>query len=140
VLATLSASAESGPLYGSTFGNDQINAIYRDLFNRNAETAGANYWVKLVLSGKISAAATTLTILQSAGNDDQTASNNKLQVAVAFTAALNAADKVAGYAGRASADVVRKILAMVDSRLTSLVTTAAQVVTQIGKALHPPKA
>ncbi|MES2183414.1 MAG: DUF4214 domain-containing protein [Pseudomonadota bacterium] len=139
VLATFSASAESQALYGSTFGTDQINAIYRNLFNRDAETAGANYWVKLVQSGKISAAAAALTILQSAGNDDQTAINNKLQVAVAFTAALNTADKVAGYAGSASAEVVRKFLATVDSSLASLVTAAAQVVTQIDKALHPPK-
>ncbi|MES2183413.1 MAG: DUF4214 domain-containing protein [Pseudomonadota bacterium] len=132
VLATFSASAESQALYGSTFGTDQINAIYRNLFNRDAESAGSAYWTQLVQSGAITAAQAALTMLQSAGNDDQTAITNKLQVAAAFTAALDTSAKEAGYAGNLAALLARQFLAKVDATPASVTSATGSIDVQVG--------
>ena len=56
VAANFSASPESLSLYGATFGAAQIDAIYQNLFNRNAEAAGQAYWSAEVSAGRISSA------------------------------------------------------------------------------------
>ena len=53
VAANFSASPESIRLYGTTFGAAQVNAIYQNLFNRDAEPAGLLYWSQEVASGRL---------------------------------------------------------------------------------------
>ena len=64
VAANFSASPESLSLYGATFGAAQIDAIYQNLFNRNAEAAGQAYWSAEVSAGRISSAGAALAIMQ----------------------------------------------------------------------------
>ena len=51
-----SASPESQALYGTVFGAAQVNAIYQNLFNRDAELAGLVYWSGEVNAGRLTAA------------------------------------------------------------------------------------
>src|SRR5687767_2116766 len=86
VAASFSASPESVALYGPTFNAAQINAIYQNLFNRDAEPAGLLYWSQEVAAGRLTPAGAALAILLGAQNDDLVAVQNKVAVSSAFVA------------------------------------------------------
>lgn len=124
VAANFSASPESQAMYGSTFGPAQINAIYRVLFNRDAEPAGLAYWSQEVAAGRLTPAMAAYGILVGAQNDDATAVSNKLQISTAFYNAQDTSAEIIGYAGDAAATSARTFLGTVTSDAATL--TAAQ--------------
>ena len=129
VIRGFSASPESKALYGSTFGVAQINAIYQDLFNRDAEPAGQQFWLEAVNSGSITAAEAALTILQAAQNSDRTSAQNKLTLATEFFGQLDTEREIAGYANDGAAARAQAFLKTVDSSADSL--TAARAALQV---------
>ena len=126
VAANFSASPEALALYGSTFGAAQINAIYQNLFNRDAETAGLTYWSAEVSAGRISAAGAALAILQGAQNTDKLSVQNKLALSSAFVAQLDTAAEISGYSGTTAAAAARSFLKSVDGTAASV--TAANLI------------
>ena len=56
VKAAFSASPESQAFFGSMAVAAQINTIYKNLFNRDAEPAGLTYWSQEIGSGRLSLA------------------------------------------------------------------------------------
>ncbi len=126
VAANFSASPESLSLYGATFGAAQIDAIYQNLFNRNAEAAGQAYWSAEVSAGRISSAGAALAIMQGAQNQDKVSVQNKLAISTAFVAQLDTAAEVSGYSGTAAAAAARTFLKIVDA--TPVSVTAANVI------------
>ncbi|MES2185142.1 MAG: DUF4214 domain-containing protein [Pseudomonadota bacterium] len=131
VLHGFSASAESLALRGSGFGAAQVNAIYQNLFNRDAEPAGQQYWQDAVGSGRISSAEAALAILQGAQNADKTSVQNKLAVSGAFFAQLDTDREIAGYTGDAAAALARSFLKGVDATSASLGTALAALTAQV---------
>ena len=124
VAAAFSASPESLTLYGPVFNAAQINAIYQNLFNRDAEPAGLTYWATEVASGRISPASAAAAILLGAQNDDKKSVDNKLAIAASFYGELDTSAEITGYSGPAAAASARAFLKTVDSTAASL--TAAQ--------------
>jgi uncharacterized membrane protein len=104
-------SQESADLYpGAT--SVFVNAVYRNLFNRDAEQAGLDYWAGLIDAGAISKANAAISIMAGAQGTDADTITKKVQVAAAFTAAASAdPQKKAAYAGLAANAVVRTMLA-----------------------------
>lgn len=90
-------SAESQNLFGSHTTEAKINAIFQQLFGRDAAVSGLTYWTTQISSGAVSLPAAALTILNSAGAADLTAFNAKLLVANAFTAQLDTSAEVLSY-------------------------------------------
>ena len=88
----------------------QINAIYQNLFNRDAEPAGLTYWSQEVQAGRISAAGAALAIFQGAQGADRTAAANKIQIATAFVGQLDTNAEIIGYSGTAAAASARAFL------------------------------
>ena len=137
---SFSTSPESAQLYGTTFGAAQVNAIYQNLFNRDAEAAGVTFWTNAVNSGKLDAASAALSIMLGAQNDDKVTVANKLQVALAFSAHVDTQAEVSGYSGANAAAAARDFLHSVDS--TSASVTAAmqqldhEIATIVGLAPH----
>jgi hypothetical protein len=107
VASAFSASPESQSLYGPAFGESEIQRIYHNLFNRDAEADGVLYWSHQVASGKLTAAGAALGILLGAQNGDAVTIANKLLVAGAFTAAVKSPEQVGGYSGDLAAGAVR---------------------------------
>ena len=142
VATAFSVSAESQALYGPTFGAAQINAIYQNLFNRDAEPAGQVYWAAEVASGRISSANAALAILQGAQNQDRISVQNKVAVSTAFTAQLDTQAEVSGYAGATAAAAARAFLDTVDATAASVtaanIVLAAQVAIAVGVPVTPP--
>src|SRR5205085_2814152 len=114
-------------LYGTTFTVATVNAIYQNLFNRDAEPAGLAYWYGVVSSGQLSPAGAALAILQGAKNADAIAIQNKLAAATAFTNALDTTPEILGYAGNPAAAAARTWLHTVDSTTDSLTAALAGV-------------
>jgi hypothetical protein len=124
VAAAFSASPESQGLYGATFGAAQINAIYQNLFGRDAEAGGLTYWATEVASGRLSPAMAAYGILVGAQGADKTAVANKVAIAKSFYAELDTGPEMTGYAGDAAAASARSFLRTVTSEAATM--TAAQ--------------
>lgn len=135
VAAAFSASPESQALYGTSFGASQVNAIYQNLFNRDAEVAGLTYWSNEVNSGRLTAAKAAWAILVGAQNDDLLSVNNKLAVNLAFTNALDTAAEIVGYNGTTAAASARAFIATVTSTAASLATATAGLDAAVASAI-----
>lgn len=127
VKAAFSASPESQAFFGSLEIGAQINAIYQNLFNRDAEPAGLTYWAQEIGSGRLSLADAAMGILAGAQNDDKKAVANKLAASDSFTTALNTTAEILGYAGAAAIAPARAYLKAVDSTTASLTAAVAGV-------------
>lgn len=127
VKAAFSASPESQAFFGSMAVAAQINAIYQNLFNRDAEPAGLTYWAQEIGAGRLSLADAAMGILAGAQNDDKTAVANKLAASDSFTTALNTTAEILGYAGAAAIAPARAYLKAVDATAATLTTAVAGV-------------
>ncbi len=119
VAAVFDGSQESRDLYGANLAQ-KINAIYKNLFNREAELAGLQHWMAMVSAGRVSAPGAALAILDGAVGMDKAAILNKLSVADAFSRALDTPAELAGYAGLAAANSAKAFLAAVNGTVASL--------------------
>ncbi|PUE50667.1 hypothetical protein B9Z47_02650 [Limnohabitans sp. 2KL-1] len=115
VIASFSASPESQEFFGSMPLLEQINTIYNNLFNRDAEPAGLLHWATKIQSGELTLAAAAMVILSNAQNSDVTAVANKLAASAAFTAAVDTTPEILGYAGADAIAPARAFLASVTS-------------------------
>jgi len=136
VKAAFSASPESQAFFGSMEISAQINAIYQNLFNRDAEPAGLTYWAQEIGSGRLSLADAAMGILAGAQNDDKTAVANKLAASDAFTTALNTTAEMLGYAGSAAIAPARAFLKAVDATAASLTAATAGVDTSVNTVVN----
>src|SRR5690606_20488539 len=130
VIAGFSASNESKALYGEEFNAAQVNAIYNNLFNRDAEPAGLMYWLQEVYSGRVAPLEAALAILNGAANEDKTVVENKLAASQMFTEGLDTTAEMLGYSGSAAAAAARSFL----STVTTDVPTPDQVDQAIASA------
>jgi hypothetical protein len=131
VMSAFSSSAESVALYGATFGYTQINAIYNMLFGRDADLAGATFYVARVASGLSTSASVAVDILNGAQNSDVTVVDNKLLASAAFTASLDTISEVVAYSGNTAAAAARTYLQTVTSTAATQAEVDAAVVTTV---------
>lgn len=104
VQAAFAASAESQAMYGTTVNLAYINRVYNNLFGRDAEMAGANYWLEMIQLGRVTQAGAAMSILAGALGNDVTVSANRLAATSAFSTAMDTMAENLGYAnGLASA-------------------------------------
>jgi hypothetical protein len=136
VAATFGNSAESQRLYGTNIGPAFVNAIYQNLFGRDADSAGLLFWTQRLALHDITPGGAALAILQGATNGngtsdapDLTMIQNKLAAATAFTNALTSGGSTAilGYSGDNAAALAREQLSTVTADSTTLTTYVANV-------------
>lgn len=126
VIKAFDASAESKASYGDNVAS-KVNAIYQNLFNRDAEPEGLVYWTTLINQGRVTAAGAALAILNGAQGTDTTAVTNKLAASEAFVAALNTTPELVGYSGMEAAASARSWLKAVGADAASLTAAIAGV-------------
>lgn len=123
VTSAFSASAESQALLaGGADIPTQINAIYQNLFNRDAEPAGLAYWTNQLTQGYMTLAQASLAILRGAQGSDAASVTAKYNAQVAFVNALDTSTEIAGYSGEENANDAREFLHTVTP--TSIPSTA----------------
>lgn len=110
LIDTFGTSEESQKLYPGD-SSSFVNAVYRNLFNREAEAAGLAYWAGNLDAGRLTRAQTALAIMGGAQGSDITLVDMKSKVAADFTTALNTSTKQSAYSGMDANVVVRTMLA-----------------------------
>ena len=89
--ADMYAAAEFKNAYGSKTTETQVNEIYKNLFDRDADVTGLNYWTLQINLGNLQLAEIANHLIWAAQNnegssDDKTALTNKTNAAIAYTA------------------------------------------------------
>ena len=89
--ANMYAQAEFKDAYGSKSVEAQVNQIYKNLFDREADVTGLTYWTQQINLGTLKVAEIATHLIWAAQNnagssDDKTALTNKTNAAVAYTA------------------------------------------------------
>lgn len=135
VVSAFDSSAESKALYGDSIVN-KINAIYVNLFNRDAEPAGLQHWLSKVMSGELTPAGVAIAILNGAQNDDAKAVANKLAAADAFTKAIDTTAEMQGYSGMAAVNSARAFLKTVNATEASLTAAVKDADTAVATATN----
>jgi hypothetical protein len=127
IMAAFTGAPEAIALYGGADTVDaRIDAIYQNVFGRRPDTEGKAFWKILVESKEIALENLTLAILTGAhGNADAVLVKNKLAVAQAFTARIEAGE--AAYEGVAAAAVARTLLKSVTSDAASVNAALAKL-------------
>lgn len=124
VSAAFASSQEYIDAYGGKDNRTVVNTVYRNLFGRDGEKAGVDYWAGALDSKVVSVADVVTAIAAGARDADLVAYNNKVKFATAFTAALNVHPEQAAYNGTEALTQAKK--------LTSAVTTDASLATALG--------
>lgn len=149
-------SAESGRLYTGT-SRDFVTSIFNNVLNRDpnpAPGAGLEFWSTRIDDGTVTKGNAALAIMNGAlentstqGLKDASAVNNKIKVALDFTANCDTASEINAYKGQTAAGTARTMLRTVDdvtdttvfhSTVASTLTTMESMVTPA--AMHAPSA
>ena len=102
VSAAFAASAEYKAAFAGLDEYHIVDQIYMNLFGRHAEPAGLQFWGQNLIAKKITVDNVVTAVAGGALGTDQTAYNNKVTAATAFTAALDLSSEILGYSGAAA--------------------------------------
>lgn len=117
VSTAFSASAEYQGRYGGQTADQFVNAIYQQLFGRDAEAGGLEYWSSQLNSGVLTAGQLAAVIAQAASTNDALVRDNKVKAAIAFTEQLDTADEIAGFSTPAARAAAAAFLSSVGASL-----------------------
>jgi hypothetical protein len=126
-LTAVAAAFASSPEYVATYGGKDnrtvVNTVYQNLFGRDGEKAGVDFWTGVLDSKAISVDGVVTTIAGGAQGSDLVAFDNKVKFATAFTEALNVHPEKAAYSGAEALSFAKS--------LTSGITTDASLATAV---------
>lgn len=110
-------SVESHQLYnmGANLAHGPVYAIYDNLFSREPDSAGADYWAGQLKDGHVSRSSAILAILAGSKGSDADLIARKVRIATQFTHALDAAGQRAIYDGQVARLIVRAMIHSVPS-------------------------
>lgn len=129
MMSNFGNSAESLALYGADADYAFINAIYNNIFGRDADVEGATWWLNEILEGRLNKAEAALNILKGADNvADQTVIALKLDACQAFTVGLNEISEVIAYSGNPAAESARLFIASVETTAPTQAAVDAAIV------------
>ena len=133
--ANMHSQSEFQDAYGSKKAATQVNQIYQNLFSRDADAAGLEYWTGQIANGSLQLAEIAVHLIWAAKNNtggsaDKTALENKVAAATAFTTdvAADAAAQLAYTADDSNAFSTAKTFI---AGVTSTAATAAEIDTQV---------
>jgi hypothetical protein len=123
VSAAFASSQEYVSVYGGKDNRTVVNMVYHNLFGRDGEKAGVDYWAGLLDSRAITVDGVVTAIAGGARDADLVAYDNKVKFATAFSEALDVHPERAAYNGN-EAIAYAKLL-------TSGITTDASLATAL---------
>ncbi|HKL27281.1 MAG TPA: DUF4214 domain-containing protein, partial [Desulfuromonadales bacterium] len=115
IIDAFGTSAEAEELFGGMTNEATVNTLYNQMFDRDADPAGLEFYVGQLESGEMTLSSIALDIYNGAQNDDAVMLANKLAVANDFTASLDTDAEINAYAGDDAAAAARDMLATVDA-------------------------
>ncbi|MBB6135766.1 hypothetical protein HD842_003933 [Massilia aurea] len=118
VSAAFAKEKEYTDLFAGKTNAQIIDMIYTNMFGHAADAAGRTYWVDLLTAGTVSVDMIVAEVAKGAQGSDDTAVNNKVVGATAFTAALDTSAEQAGYSGAAAAVLAKAFVAGITTNAT----------------------
>ncbi len=115
IIDAFGVSAEFTDRYGTLSNSELIDSIYRQMFNRDPDAAGKQWYLDELTSGRMNLQTITLNVLSGATGTDQAIVANKLQLADYFSNALSA-----GSVTYRDIDLAKSVLDIVDEEESSL--------------------
>ena len=119
IIDAFGASAESTALYGAGTTLQRVEKIYLQLFNREAEESGKQWWANQIDSGNVSLQSAALSILNGAtSGDDLIIVNKKVEAAALATTQMESKGLSGSYDER-DIDAARSFLSSIGKESTS---------------------
>ncbi|MCX7823506.1 MAG: DUF4214 domain-containing protein [Syntrophobacterales bacterium] len=112
-------SQEFRDRFGRLSYPELVNNIYLNLFNRNAEEAGKQFYVNKLQRGEMTLQTIALNILYGAENEDKTTIENKVEVAKYFTQQIRN-NPSCTYSGNQAAEEAKKVISFVNATKGSI--------------------
>jgi hypothetical protein len=141
VSAAFAASPEYKAAYAGLNTAGIVNEIYNNLFGRDAETTGLDYWVGVINAGSFTIDQAVAIISEAAQGTDKVAFTSKVSAANTFTTSLDTPAEQAGYSGDDANAVAKAWLAGITTAESLATATApaalAATVTDVVKAGTP---
>lgn len=109
-IGDLASTAEYQDRFDGLTNNEIITQLYQDLFGRDPEAAGLEFFVAALNNGTLNINNIAIAILDGAQGDDAAVVANKVAAADAFTAALDTEIEIGAYKGDAAAEIARNLL------------------------------
>ncbi|MGH8854394.1 MAG: DUF4214 domain-containing protein [Telluria sp.] len=116
VSAAFAASQEYKDTYAGKSPYQIVNAIYNNLFGRDAETAGLTFWGDNLRAGKFTIDQAVTIIAGAAKDQDLVAYNNKVTAATRFSESLDTASEIIGYSGTIANNAAKQWLSGVTTK------------------------
>jgi hypothetical protein len=145
--ADMYAQAEFKDAYGSKTVEAQVNQIYKNLFDREADVTGLTYWTQQINLGNLKVAEIATHLIWAAKNnsgsaDDKTALTNRTNAAVAYTAEVKStAAGILAYAAQSTSptfvagDNITEAKTYLEGIDKSTAYTAAGITTSVNKII-----
>ncbi|VXC58313.1 DUF4214 domain-containing protein [Massilia sp. 9I] len=113
--ANFSTSNEYKAVYAGMDNRAVVAEVYDNLFGRQAEAAGVNYWADLLDRNQISIDNVVTQIAAGSQNNDRVVYNGKVAVATSFTSHIDTDAEKTAYAGTAANKIAIDYLASAKS-------------------------
>lgn len=124
-IGDLASTAEYKERFASQSNSEIVNAIYKALFNRDAEASGLKFFTDALANGTFSIKNIAIAILDGARTSDLTVVTNKIAAADLFTKSLDTPAKIEAYKGSNAAKVGINMLSAVTAEASSIPTANA---------------
>ena len=108
LIDAFATSEEAKVRFSSQDTNERVSQIYQQLFNREPDQAGLDFWVDAISSGRMSLADAAIEIQKGARSTDRELSSLRQQVAESFSAQVGAG--TASYDGYAAIEAARVLV------------------------------
>ena len=115
IMNLFGTSSEATSLFGSLTNKIKVNTLYSQIFGRDADEGGLDYYSAQLSAGTMTGVSIAQNILDGASGSDAKIIANKLAVAKAFTAWIVSSEQIGAYGGNAAASSARNMLATVDA-------------------------
>jgi hypothetical protein len=106
-------SEEATALFGNSSLEDRVSSIYQQLFSRQADSAGLDFYISQITNGVFTLPSLVMNIADGAQNEDADIINNKLQLAESFTKRIET--ESIKYETDLAVCIIRSIIAQVDA-------------------------
>jgi hypothetical protein len=114
-LAAVANSFANSPEFLSEYAGKTdaqfVNALYVNLFGREADLPGLSFWINLLNTGVVTKGTIAIEMLKGAINQDAIAISSKVAAAEAFYAAIDTTAEATAYSGAAANAVAKAFLA-----------------------------
>ena len=98
IIDAFGTSPEAVQRFGTLSNEAAVRTLYRDLFNREPEQEGLDFFVGELAAGRLTLQTIALDILNGAQNTDATTASNKVKAGESYTDALAATGSEAEFA------------------------------------------